>query len=173
MDKNKIKTRSLTVANVKQAMKPYGDDEMHTMSQVLQMFGVAPKLERIIWALLKKDHLRRKRVAEETTYGAGGYDPEDVDNKHLRRDRKATKLAGSAKPTVKPPEEIVEPPVLETVVGICNKCGGNLVGTPIPGCSKIKKQPVFYKECVTCATYSEIWKEETRNKVKHYEVEGG
>jgi hypothetical protein len=43
------------------------------------------------------------------------------------------------------------------------------VGEPIGGCGKKKKRRAFYKECVACNYYAEVWK--IGNKYR--ETEGG
>jgi hypothetical protein len=170
MDKNKIRVRPLTVDNVKQAMHPYPEDQLHTTSQILQMFDAAPKLERIIWSILKREHLRRKKEAEKQVQLVQG---RALTQTELNVDAEiASKLDAEAQLSdmgPRPPESIVELHKLKVIVGICSRCGNTLVGTRIGTCKELKKQPIFYKECVGCSYYAEVFKSDNN----YYEVEGG
>lgn len=66
-------------------------------------------------------------------------------------------------------ESVIEPKKLTTVVGICKRCGSELVGFPIPRCERKKSGRIFYKECSQCSYYSEI----IRKGENFKEVEGG
>lgn len=54
-------------------------------------------------------------------------------------------------------------------VGFCPKCGSRVEGMPTPSCGKAKNGRHFYKECIACDYYSEIWKRGN----KFTETEGG
>jgi len=55
------------------------------------------------------------------------------------------------------------------VVGMCPRCGHTVRGKPTRACKEKKQGRHFYKECVNCTYYSEIFKQ--RNK--YIEREGG
>jgi len=182
MDSRRLKTRELTVRNVQKVMEPYSEDHLHTLQQVLAFFGIAPKLERILWATLKKEYERRKRHSEEMTYG-GTY--EEVDpTERLERQEKieeerhaAILKAAKENPSPKKPKKprgnpVAEPPELTTVVDVCT-CGRTMVGTVVPTCSKVKHQPIFYKECTGCTRYVETYRTIKRNRTTYYRSEGG
>jgi hypothetical protein len=183
MDSRRHKTRELTVKSVQKVMAPYSEEHLHTLQQVLAFFGIAPKLERILWATLKKEYERRKLHAETMTYG-GRYSEVDPTHRRLREEKAAAKehaaQATEAKGKGESPKnprgprttEVAEPEKLVTVVGIC-PCGGNMMGKPIPKCEKLKKQPSFYSECEKCTRYVEVWRQIKRNRTVHYEEEGG
>lgn len=67
-----------------------------------------------------------------------------------------------------------EPPAPKVCVGICPRCGQDLLGRPQPMCSKQEGsrfgKRVFYKECSSCTYYSEVFQQRPK---KHVEVEGG
>jgi hypothetical protein len=148
---------------------------------VLSFFGVAPKLERILWATLKKSHERSKRIASELSYGNTTLEeyPEgrEAEDDEKKRAVHAIAMQAKAKPSPKKPRGprtvgVAEVPKLTQVVDVC-KCGSNMVGTVIPTCSKVKHQPIFYKECVSCTRYAETYRTIRRKKTTYYRSEGG
>jgi hypothetical protein len=181
MDSRRLKTRELTVKSVQKVMEPYSEDHLHTLQQVLSFFGIAPKLERILWATLKKSHERSKRIASELSYGnttledyPEGLEAEDDRKRAIAYNiaRKAEELATPKKPRGPRTVSVTEPPKLTQVVDVCT-CGKNMVGTVIPTCDKIKHQPIFYKECVGCTRYVETYRTIRRKKTTYYRSEGG
>ena len=178
MDSRRIPTRPLTVKSVTELLYAYDEQAMHQLQQMLAYFGVAPKLERIVWAYLKKEYLRRKRMAEELTYG-GEYNEKDpshsliVEEKKLAKaNRDADKLR-KAPPERKPRKRVMpDPPKFTQVVDVCT-CGASMVGTVIPTCGKVKYQPIFYKECVNCTRYVETYRQIKRNRTIYTRSEGG
>jgi hypothetical protein len=181
MDSKRIKTRPLTVKSVQKVMEPYSEDHLHTLQQVLSFFGIAPKLERILWATLKKEHERRRKYAEEMTYG-GTYREEDPTHRLIKEEAKEREYQAAANKAKLPhtPEDprkprdapVVGPPKLTQVVDVC-ECGGNMVGTVIPTCDKVKYQPIFYKECVKCTRYVETYRRIRRKRMTYTRSEGG
>jgi len=63
-----------------------------------------------------------------------------------------------------------EPPPPRTVIGVCKRCEGTLVGEPAPPCETAESKRVYYKECRRCTYYSEVFK---IGKNNYKEVEGG
>lgn len=149
--------KKFTVKNVKQFLSGYDVQHLYTVQQILAWFNLERKLERVVWAILKRYELDSKRAAEmAATHGVP--EPPKVETHDVA--------------THKTPEGAVvipDLPPLTVVVGTCPKCGSNLMGQALGSCSKLAKQPTFYKECSACDYYAEIWR--YRNKYK--EVEGG
>ena len=169
----RLKVQEMTVKNVKKVLHPYNNQCITECQQLLGFFGVSPRLERILWAYVHKIDLRLKKWAEEQTYGEQGYDGE-TGHDHLEGESgKMQRTVPSQRSAPKPQKKILEPPKLTTVVGICPRCNGVLVGTTLPTCSKHKKNSVYYKECNACTYYSQVWIEQKRNKTTYYEEEGG
>jgi hypothetical protein len=83
MDKKRLEPRELKVRTVWDFIQGYDENHIHTLQQVLMAFGQAPKLERILWALLKREYLRRKTAAEEHTAQFLIQQEKDPDNAHL------------------------------------------------------------------------------------------
>ena len=151
MDKKRLKPREMTVANVRYFVQGYPEETVHGLQQILMAFGVAPKMERILWATLKKAHIYRTADAErkrelfiKLKHKRSGVDREVVDYDALDR-----------------------APV--TIVGICPRCDGTVRGTTIASCETKLSGRVFYKECEDCIYYSETFKIDN----KYREVEGG
>jgi len=165
MDKKRVGQRELTVKNVRDFVLPYGISHLHTVQQVLMVFEANPKLERIIWALLKKDHLRRKKVSEMSLEA---HNDENVSHKEGDCKKKGRKAASKTRDVTKQ----TELPELRVVVGTCPDCGNALKGEPINMCSKMRAKHgrvVFYKECVACKYFSETWLKRDR----YVEIERG
>lgn len=55
------------------------------------------------------------------------------------------------------------------IVGICPRCGSPVHGEGLPRCELQKSGRVFYKECLTCTYYSELF----RRGNEYIEIEGG
>jgi hypothetical protein len=149
--------KKLTVKNVKQFLSGYDVQHLYTVQQILAWFNLERKLERVVWAILKRHELDCKRAAELATT-LGESQPPKVETHETVMHEKPVKSG-----------VIPDLPPLTVVVGTCPKCGSNLMGQALGVCSKVTKQPTFYKECSACKYYAEIWK--YRNKFK--EVEGG
>jgi len=174
LPRERVKSRPITVKEVKKVINVFSREQTEAAQQIIGFFGVSPKLERILWASMHKERLRSKHQAETMTYG-GTYNEEDPTHRLIREERSAAKAQRNRhryRDAPKPQEVIVEPPKPGQVVGVC-KCGRNLVGMPIPNCSKQKVQAVFYKECTGCGYFCETIRSKTRNKTRHYEEEGG
>jgi transcription elongation factor Elf1 len=169
----RITVQELTVKNVKKILAPYNNQCITECQQLIAFFGVSPKLERILWAYVHKDHLAQKRWAEEQTYGEEGYDG-NTGHDHLEKESgKMQRKVPLQKTEPKPQKKIVEPPAPTEMVGICPKCSGTLVGASTPSCSKTKKNAIYYKECKTCTFYMQMWSRKVREKTTYFETEGG
>jgi hypothetical protein len=59
------KMAGLKVREVKDFIRAYSEEQVHGVQQILGWFGESPKLERILFALLKKNHLIAKAHAEK------------------------------------------------------------------------------------------------------------
>ena len=156
MTKNQC-TRLRTVKNVQQWISSMEMGCRYSLQQFLEWFGVDRKLERIIWATLKKSEIIRKSDAEEA----------HTENKRF------VKAKEEGVPFHPNPDLIREPDPPRMVVGFCPRCSSNVTGFPVGGCSRDEPgtfgKVEFYKECGACSYYAQIWKK--RNKYK--EVEGG
>jgi len=141
-------TKDRTVKNVRLFIGGMDEQSRYAIQQFLEWFEVDRKLERIVWASLKKKELQRKKQAEKLT----------------RRRR-----TGEFGYYVLPKDKGVptEPSPL-TVIGSC-KCGGLMTGEPLPGCETKLTGRVFYKECDSCSYYSELFK---KGNI-YEEIEGG
>jgi hypothetical protein len=176
LPRERIKPRPITVKEVQKVMNVYSSEQMQAAQQMIGFFGVSPKLERILWAAMYKEHLRHKRWAEELTYG-GTYDEEDPTHRLIQEEREGARIQrkmrrGEIRTPPKPQEKITEPPELTQVVDVCT-CGRTMVGTVVPTCSKIKRQPIFYKECTGCSRYVEVHRRIKANRTTYYSSEGG
>jgi hypothetical protein len=150
--------KKLTVKNVKQFISGYDYQYLGALQQVLAWFGEARKLERILWATLKRVELDSKARAER-----------------VRVHGEAVESKGVKGPPLQVPgePEFTELHPLTIVIGKCPRCDGNVMGEVRPVCSKIRRQPTFYKECSACTYYAEIWRKIKQNKTTYREEEGG
>jgi len=149
--------RDFKVKAVQSFVGSYSLDSIHAVQQVLEWFGANKKLERIVWSMIKKMEVAHVRNAESMSETIARYE----------------KAIEEGKPFHPDADSIPEPKDIKSVVGKCPKCGSNLLGEPIKGCSKQTNGNfgglTFYKECSACTYYSEIFKKGN----KHIEVEGG
>ena len=53
-----------------------------------------------------------------------------------------------------------EPGELNTIVGVCPRCGDMLLGEPIRGCENKSSGRLFYKECISCPYYYELFEKD-------------
>jgi hypothetical protein len=179
MDKKRLPPKEMTVKNVHQFIIGYSEDQIHGLQQMLLHFGVNPKMERILWALLKKEYLKRKAGAEEIEADYRSRQEKDPDaplvegtekNRDCRehRRKKREEKARKENPGNRYSKSFEEKP-LPFIVGLCPKCGSIMKGTPMSSCEKARSGRHFYHECQTCTYYKEVFKR--RNKFR--EVEGG
>lgn len=155
--------RDFNVRNVARFMRGYEEQHLHTIQQILEWFGVCRKMERIIWAMLKKNQLERMRVAEDRAKGVYQDHPtpaSTVEKEVVGKDGKKRVVRKRV------PAEL---PDMRTVVGFCPKCGSHIYGEPQQSCKKRVSEPVFYKECKACPWWAEVW----RKRNKYIEIEGG
>jgi hypothetical protein len=152
-------TKERNVANVQKFIGSFSLDCRHAIQQFLEWFDVDRKLERIVWAWIKKSELTRAKQASD-----------------LVKKGKVYEKLQKGMPITKAERELAidEPPLnIGPVIGHCPRCGSNLQGAVQSTCSKAKAgkygRATFYKECSACSYYSEIFKK--RNKYK--EIEGG
>jgi hypothetical protein len=157
--------KELNVESVKAYLQSQDIQVVYALQQTLEWFGVGEKLERIVWAMLKRLELDNKRAAELAVYRfqkASG-DKTEVEEDTLPEEQEPG-------PTRTEPIDITkELPPLVTVVGLCPKCGSPLYGEPVPPCERKITNRVFYKECGGCSYYVEVIKR--RNN--YLEIEGG
>lgn len=169
--------RKLTVKNVKRYIRGHDREYMVAMQQTLEWFGVARKLERIVWALLEK-HQRQIteqaiRAAQPPYADLPQTTPEDTvtGERTEAHDKEAVQKAKTElKKRRKSQGFNPGPPPLSQVVDFCPKCNSPVYGEPQRSCKKRTNEPVFYKECGSCSWWAEIWR--YRNKYKTVE-EGG
>lgn len=149
-------TKEKTVKNVRQYIGCFDMQTRYAIQQFLQWFNVDRKLERIIWAILRKSEITRQKEAEV-----------------LGRERQRELAAKAEGRPYHPDRRIVrEPDKITLIVDFCPKCGSPMVGMPVRSCrqnSSYFGAPVFYKECSACTHYIEIFKK----KNKYIEVGGG
>ena len=163
MDPRRLKPEKMTVKAVGEFIHGYHLDIIHGLQQILLWFGQAPKLERILWAYLKKEHIRSTKIAEAMAveyrrkeyHGFDSETPLPVPSEELYTPDLQT--VATEKETGELEYEIVQRP-LKQVVDICPKCGKKMVGEPVPHCETVKTKRVFYKECASCTYYVEIYK---------------
>jgi hypothetical protein len=190
MDKKRLEPREMTVRNVWEFIKGYDEKHVHALQQILMAFGAAPKMERILWALLKKEYIRRKEYAEEENARFLAQQEKNPNDAHLGGLANREGCKDGKEPREPTPEEVearkkkalagektrgnmykksLEEDPLPFTVGLCPRCDSVVKGGPIPSCEKRKSGRWFYKECTACTYYAEVIKK--RNKFK--EVEGG
>lgn len=154
-------TKERTVKNIRQYLGSFDMNTRYAIQQFLEWFNVDRKLERIVWATLKKSEIIRAKQAEEIS--------ETTD---LARRLHAGEIKNAAEHKKIVERVINEPGELGPVMGKCPKCGSNIRGNLMKVCGKSAGnfgKLTFYKECTACTYYSEIFKK--RNK--YIEVEGG
>jgi hypothetical protein len=157
MAKNQC-TKERTVKNIKRYIGSFDMSTRYAIQQFLSWFDVDRKLERVVWAILKKSEIVRARQAKEVS----------------RKNRILEKMDQGSPVSREERESVI--PELATdvgpVVGSCPRCGSNVRGMIGGTCGKHAGnfgKLTFYKECTACSYYSEIFKK--RNK--YIEVEGG
>jgi hypothetical protein len=155
MSKNQC-TKDTTVRNVKRYLTGFDMDSRYAIHQFLEWFALDRKLERIVWATLKKSEVVRRKEAES-----------------LKEEQAEIAIATEqGKPYHPKPERISNEPPLTVIVGVCPRCKSMMKGMATGTCSKGAGNfgvMTFYKECGACTYYSQIFKK--RNKYR--EVEGG
>jgi hypothetical protein len=160
MDKNRLEPREMTVKNVKKFVGGYPEDTVHALQQMLMAFGVHPKMERILWATLKKEHLKRKEHSEKNI------PPAREDFGKLSAEKQAEVKKNCAE---REKEQALEQEMEMPVIGLCPVCEGALHGQVIPKCEQKKSGRIFYKECQSCTYYAEMFRKGTELS----QVEGG
>jgi len=101
----------------------------------------------------------RDFLAVSNKYGIDLYALFEITNiesarRYRTKDSRNTTVVRAPKP--ESIDDIRELPNLSVIIGFCS-CGGRLYGEPVKACEKKRTGRLFYKECVDCTYYAEIF----------------
>ena len=131
---------------------------------LLRVFGCCPKLLEVLESI-EEEHYEEMRIVAEALAISKRQQDETAEKK-----KKLMQHHPRVKPSKPVKSKIKELHKLQVVIGFCPKCGSKVVGEPMPTCESEKTKRTFYKECVSCDYFSEIFQVKGN---RYKEVEGG
>lgn len=135
--------------NTKRYFESFDYSVTEGVRQVLEHFGCCSEI------LSHLDTIAKERLEEAR---------EEAERLDRRFRREVSSRPG--RPRAVAPKD---PAALELVVGLCPKCGKQLMGLSMPSCERKDTGRTFYAECSSCPYYYEVFR-----KGKKYEIiEGG